>query len=450
MFRKKKLPIILTLTVFLGLSFAIAGAQTNTEAERSALIQKLMKQIQELITEIQRIQEQVVNLSGEPTAEPVTTPTETLEPPIQAAAFGTRNDNIGKLQEFLIDNGYLKEIFAPTRYFGKFTREAMRSFQRDNELLPTGIPDSETLKIINQKRGLKTVIPGLIEEGAGASGKIPSGLLKAPGIQKNLTGTPTPTPGPSATSTPTPSPSATTTPSPTPTPTPESGGGSGSGSGSSGGGSPSPTPTLTPSPSPSATTTPSPTPTPTPSPSPSPSPSPTPSPSPSPTPSLPPSITVITPNGGEMWTAAQTYTVQWNAQNIPPETRVGLQLQSRYSGNPTPYEGGVLYYPSTGTCCGSVSLDPASGSYEWFIPPQYGSGYEQNMFNMRAYLFGPNIPGSPAPTDYSDSTFTISSGGGSLPNTPSSNIASRNNLKILASILDALFKIVTQLQTLIQ
>ncbi|MDD5068598.1 MAG: fibronectin type III domain-containing protein [Candidatus Pacebacteria bacterium] len=63
----------------------------------------------------------------------------------------------------------------------------------------------------------------LLENGAGKSGKIPRGLLHAPGILKKLAGDhePTPTPSPTTSPSPTPSPSPTTTPSPTPTPTPD-------------------------------------------------------------------------------------------------------------------------------------------------------------------------------------------------------------------------------------
>ncbi len=123
-----------------------------------------------------------------------------------------------------------------------------------------------------------------------------------------------------------------------------------------------------------------------------------------------PAVAVLAPNGGEAWTTGQSYAIRWSAQNIPADTKLGLQLSYRYSGNTTPYEDGIGAYYG-----GSANADPASGTYQWSVPAQYGSGYELNMFKVRAYLYGPNIPGMNPPQDYSDAAFTISAPQTALP-----------------------------------
>ncbi len=225
---KKIIAIVFILTgaLWLTLPSLAQTVQPSTPAILQ-IIQRMLLQIQQLQEQIRELQRRAVPPAAAPQPAPtLEAPAPAPVEPIQTVSFGARkNSEVNKLQKFLIDNGYLK-ITAPTGFYLNLTREAVRKLQVDNELPPTGNADEETLKLINQKRGVRVVIPGLIEEGAGQSGRIPPGLLIAPGLGlATTTGTttppfgtttpPVPPPPPPATSTP---PSATTTPPAAPPP----------------------------------------------------------------------------------------------------------------------------------------------------------------------------------------------------------------------------------------
>ncbi len=159
---------------------------------------------------------------------------------------------------------------------------------------------------------------------------------------------------------------------------------------------------------------------------------------PPPPPSGPPSVTILAPNGGEAWTAGQSYAIRWRAENIPADTKLGLQLSYRYSGNTAPYEDGIGAYYG-----GSANADPAAGTYQWTVPAQYGSGYDPSMFKVRAYLYGPNIPGTNPPTDYSDTSFTIRA---PVSATTTSAAAPSG----IAAVLESLAQVVANLNRLLE
>jgi hypothetical protein len=107
-----------------------------------------------------------------------------------------------------------------------------------------------------------------------------------------------------------------------------------------------------------------------------------------------PSITVISPNGGENWTAGTTQTIQW-----------------RYTGNPGAYvEISLLKSEFLRlTIIGSTPIGAAgSGSYSWTIPPEQtpGTDYKIRIDSTPARLYA----------DTSDGNFSIGVG---VPSTPS-------------------------------
>ena len=61
---------------------------------------------------------------------------------------GSRSDDVITLQKVLIKKGYLK-IANPTNYFGSLTKNAVISFQKANKLTPNGIVDSKILNLLN-------------------------------------------------------------------------------------------------------------------------------------------------------------------------------------------------------------------------------------------------------------------------------------------------------------
>lgn len=125
-----------------------------------------------------------------------------------------------------------------------------------------------------------------------------------------------------------------------------------------------------------------------------------------------PSITVLSPNGGEKYQIGDTINIGWNASNVLADTTVSLQLS--YNLNGSTLEDVIT----------PANLSPdLEGKYSWVIPARYGgNGMKPNLFKMRAILSGPNIPGFNPPQDYSDFYFTI----GSSSAQPSVTIVSPN------------------------
>jgi len=90
------------------------------------------------------------------------------------------------LQEILATDRDIYPEGLTTGYFGSLTEKAVKRFQKLANLEQTGTVGPKTLSKINE----------LLKEGAGSSGKVPPGLLIAPGIRKKLGGmVPQPLPG---------------------------------------------------------------------------------------------------------------------------------------------------------------------------------------------------------------------------------------------------------------
>ncbi len=72
-----------------------------------------------------------------------------------------------------------------------------------------------------------------------------------------------------------------------------------------------------------------------------------------------PSITVLSPNGGETLRQGQTYTIKWSTNNISSDKKIGISLQ--------------VHKPETGELTTSDVIDIArninnTGSYNWTVP----------------------------------------------------------------------------------
>ena len=113
-----------------------------------------------------------------------------------------------------------------------------------------------------------------------------------------------------------------------------------------------------------------------------------------------PWIKVLSPNGGETYTAGQQVTVTWKSCNIPSGAQGGISLS--YSG------------PWTANWSISSMITSNSGSATWPLPPasqfvpgafQYGNFYR---FTVRMFNYA---------NDSSDNQFTINNPGGGVINT---------------------------------
>jgi hypothetical protein len=74
----------------------------------------------------------------------------------------------------------------------------------------------------------------------------------------------------------------------------------------------------------------------------------------------PPSITVISPNGGESWTAGTVHDLTWTSQGVTGDVSIEL------------YKGG--------SCVSTIdALDPNDGSYTWTIPTDLTAGTDYSV-----------------------------------------------------------------------
>jgi len=184
-----KITIILaSLIIFLCFSCTVVSAQTSTDATSSdetsvvsELIQTLKEQvenlkaqIQELITKIELLKEQRGEIK-EATKEVK----ETLHL-IRHLSEGMTGDDVRLLQEILATDPEIYPKGFVTGYFGPLTKNAVKMFQKKAGIDQVGRVGPKTTAKINE----------LLEFGAGSSGKVPPGLLIAPGILKKLGHTP--------------------------------------------------------------------------------------------------------------------------------------------------------------------------------------------------------------------------------------------------------------------
>lgn len=98
---------------------------------------------------------------------------------------GLRGKDVFLLQEFLATDPDVYPEGLVTGYFGPLTERAVKKFQKKMGVEEVGLVGPKTLSKINE----------LLTEGAGSSGKVPPGLLIAPGIRKKISFIPQPLPG---------------------------------------------------------------------------------------------------------------------------------------------------------------------------------------------------------------------------------------------------------------
>ena len=89
---------------------------------------------------------------------------------------GVSSEEVRLLQEFLASDPEIYPEGKITGYFGQATKKAVQRFQKKACISAVGNVGPQTMQKINE----------LLAEGAGNSGKVPEGLLKAPGILKKL------------------------------------------------------------------------------------------------------------------------------------------------------------------------------------------------------------------------------------------------------------------------
>lgn len=172
--KSKTLLLIIAFLLIVGNSVFAQSNPTST----AALIEQLKQQIATLQAQIAQLQEQIRVMQQ--TRQQIREITLELRNRLREGMSG---EDVKLLQEFLASDPDIYPRGLITGYFGPLTKNALKRFQKRACLPETGEADSTTLWKINE----------LLREGAGKSGKIPPGLLRAPGILKKLCSTSTPT-----------------------------------------------------------------------------------------------------------------------------------------------------------------------------------------------------------------------------------------------------------------
>jgi len=185
---KKIIAILLSIGILFTVLCApvfISATTTNNSSEQELIqtlqeqIKKLKAQIESLIVKIESLKQARLELK-ETTKEVK----ETLKL-IRYLHEGMSGEDVEMLQEILATDPDVYPEGLVTGYFGPLTRNAVKRFQKIAGIEQVGVVGPKTSARINE----------LLEEGAGQSGKVPPGLLIAPGIRKKLDFTPQPLPG---------------------------------------------------------------------------------------------------------------------------------------------------------------------------------------------------------------------------------------------------------------
>jgi len=184
---KKTIKAFVGIVIMLGFLYTpVLAETTENNLSLEELIQSLQEQIEELKAQIEALTIQIGSLrearKGVKETEKEIKGTLKL---IRRLRIGMTGEDVELLQEILATDQDVYPEGLVTGYFGPLTRNAVKKFQKIAGIEQVGLVGPKTLSKINQ----------LLEEGAGSSGKVPPGLLIAPGIRKKLGFEPQPLPG---------------------------------------------------------------------------------------------------------------------------------------------------------------------------------------------------------------------------------------------------------------
>lgn len=183
---KKIFSTILGLAVlFSVLSLPVATRAVSSTSSVQELFASLQEQIARLKTMIADLITQLESLrQAEGEVKEIVKEVKGTLQLIKQLRVGMTGDDVKLLQELLATDSDIYPEGLITGYFGPMTERAVKKLQKRMCLDQVGNVGPKTLSKINE----------LLTEGAGSSGKIPPGLLIAPGIQKKLCATATTTP----------------------------------------------------------------------------------------------------------------------------------------------------------------------------------------------------------------------------------------------------------------
>lgn len=169
---KKIVNILATAITLFGLLvtpvFAENTAMTQTQLQQ--LIETLKQQIATLQSQLEVLQQ------ARSQVQETTKDIKVTLRLVKNLRLGMSGDDVKLLQEILATDSDIYPECLITGYYGSLTEKAVKKLQQKLGLEQVGSIGPKTLSKINE----------LLEEGAGVSGKVPPGLLIAPGIRKKL------------------------------------------------------------------------------------------------------------------------------------------------------------------------------------------------------------------------------------------------------------------------
>lgn len=173
---KKIIGIVLGTSILFGvLAIPVLGQTTGSSSQE--LIQSLKEQIERFKEQIQALVSQLETLKqAEKEVKATTKEITTTLKLIRNLKKGMSGEDVKLLQEVLATDPEIYPEGLITGYFGQLTEKAVKKFQKIAGIEQVGLVGPKTLAKINE----------LLQEGAGKSGKVPPGLLIAPGIRKKL------------------------------------------------------------------------------------------------------------------------------------------------------------------------------------------------------------------------------------------------------------------------
>lgn len=176
MFQRKLIVFaVIALVLCGGVTTQVTYAQESTSNTVSD-IQKLLEQIKSLQTQLEDLRKKESTLVTELQSTLALT---------RELRRGMSGDDVKRLQEILATDPTIYPEGIVSGTFGPLTEKAVKKFQQKFEIEQVGNVGPKTLGQLNK----------ILQEGAGNSGKVPPGLLVAPGIAKKLGYQPMPLPG---------------------------------------------------------------------------------------------------------------------------------------------------------------------------------------------------------------------------------------------------------------
>jgi len=174
---KKFIITISTAGILFGILCLPVLAEDTSTPTKEQLMQQLQQQVEQLKTQILAMQAQIESLKQAKQEIKETTGEikETLRLMTQLQ-YGMTGEDVKMLQEILATDPDIYPEGLITGYYGHLTENAVKKFQKLAGIEQAGRVGPKTMSKINE----------LLTEGAGKSGKVPPGLLIAPGIREKL------------------------------------------------------------------------------------------------------------------------------------------------------------------------------------------------------------------------------------------------------------------------